>query len=376
MPIPSFLDRESEVKIPVGGGIFLSGFLAEWRAGVYNKFFSETKLPQEEYKYDDWVPKGGGWWYYFRDYVAALAAAEDAGVSGRPRATWRFTAPTTSVLNFADQSAAEKFGPMLKAECLVTTYRSKYRHELHMIALPSAVAAMAKFLGYDNPGFDLKELLDPNTLYTVEFEQKMIGDPNSDTFSDSVLWKRRQALWQALGETNPRAYQMKGKGTTFDTQSEKLSDCLSILGCPWTSPIWARVVYVNDPRLDATFPDANGNPQRLSRPALTSIFEDKAAAEKIAQTERLAREEASTGVAPVVPAKEAEVPAVTASGLVLPDAWAGLEADWQTEVDKFKAEYAGKPKPVVARALQNRAADLMATLAVTPDDVLAWLYPA
>jgi len=98
-----------------------------------------------------------------RKGVKAALAYEETGQTYSPSPTWEWAAKSDSVLNWrGDGPMSETFGPFVSRESSINTLRSKkYRHELHMLSLPAAVAAMATAYGYDHPGFPLTELLRP-----------------------------------------------------------------------------------------------------------------------------------------------------------------------------------------------------------------------
>jgi len=64
--------------------------------------------------------------------------------------------------------------------------------------------------------------------------------------------------------------------------------------------------------------------------------------------------------------------ATTTGGLAVPDAWEGIEEEWKAAVQAVKEEFEGKPKAVVAKALQGREGKLLEEYAASPDDFLTW----
>jgi len=425
------LDREKEAKIPVGGVFEPTGFIGAWQAAVYNSVWTEADLPKEDYPWDDRRPMGRGYRYYFFDYGVATQAAEDSGAMvKRPQGVWQFKAARGSILNFVDEEAAKRFSDPMRFEVNVSTLGAwKHRHELHFIALPALVSAIAKALGYEVPGFELGELLNPQNIFTDVLQYRMIGHPDAGAqesyqFSQLVQWvgkeesleqheaaalareyliaseegadspvpaeylvplrgmkipweysilgQRRAMLWEARGESNFRAYTLKGTGTTFDTKSEKLSKCLSYLAYPWRQPLLARLQTVADPRVDATFTGSDGQVKRLTIPAIVEFFVSEEAAWAAAEKELAARK-AATGVEAEAagPTKAAEEPVPT--GLTLPPKWAERELsvdDWKATVAGMKEEFGKKPPAVLKKLIQGRLDEV--DYEATVDDFLAW----
>lgn len=357
MPVPDFLRTEETLEIPVGAAFAPSGFIGQWAAHVYYSFWTEVDFPKEEYGWDKRRQTGAGnFWYYFTDRAKATAAYEETGGEYNASPTWEWAAKSSSILNWRGEDAMEDtFGPFVSRESAIRTLRSKkQRHELHMLSLPAAVAAMATAYGYDHPGFPLDELLRPeeDVLWTDDFQRDIIG--NSDVgYADSFLWKRRAELFKALGEPDARNWQPMAAGTRWDTTSEKLHNCLAVLHSPWKAPIWASVLFVWDPRVDAIYQSGN-TARRLTRPCLMKIYASKdeaqkAAAEELGTEGTLSPTRAATGE-----------PA-------LPSAWEGLHDEWIDQMAALKAEFGGElpPLPRIAGRLKDE-------LAVTYDDVKAW----
>jgi hypothetical protein len=164
---------------------------------------------------------------------------------------------------------------------------NKSRHALHMITLPSVVASVAKMLGYTDHGYDLAEISvqADEFIATDDLQFKLIGNPEAkpdaaDHYTKSVLWQRRAELWSILGEDNPAAFEVIGKIDTkdrpskFATTSEKLSQCLRVLGKTWKSPAWCRIATVLDPRVDAKSKKGG----RITIPVMLEMFHNEAEA--------------------------------------------------------------------------------------------------
>lgn len=353
--LPGFLNPEKKVALPVGGGDFApSGFIGLTYAQVLYTFMSQVDSKNGEYEslpqYEMRAQAGTwGFTYYYKTQAAAQVAMEMLGVEGyngkAPRAnqTWAFRIDRDSVMNFADAEKLAKWSNPILLEATISTLQSnKNRHELHMLALPLAVQAMAKLLGYDHAEFSINELLrKPEDMnYTDEFQREMIGMEKD--FKDSVLWQRRAALWASLGENNPDVYNPIG-AEKFATTSEKLSNCLQILASEWDSQAYARVITIPDPRADAK----SSNDKRLTIPALYEIFPNKVAAQEAAKLdlERMNKSTASNGTNG------------TSGKVAMPAAWveAGYEeSDWQSTVGSLRDRFQSKPaKPAMVKLIKE-----------------------
>jgi len=355
-----FLRMEAApVELPSGEG-FGAGFVGPVMAAMLWKFWSTDKLDLA-----DWMEqkegrkgftsrgRGGSWFYFFEEKDEAKAAADELGAYA-PSRTWRFEVPTSEVINFgkgmSDPEAT--WGATLGGDCRVTTLASKYRHEFHLIALPAAVNALALRVGYIKESlFPLDTLID-NQSFTDEFQARMIGGPNV-SYQESELWKQRAALWAALGEENPAAYNVIGTGTTYDTVSEKLSAMLGIAVKPWVKPVWGRLVMVPDPRVDATY---GAESKRLSIPAITTIYADEAAARAAVVAEQ--------GEGATSPASKPKADAGT--GLAVPADWAGYESAWKEELGNKKKALNGALPP------GPKLAALAKELSASTDEIRAW----
>lgn len=369
-----FIDNKSEkAEIPTGGTFSPSGFVSPWSAAVLYKFWSEIELDNE--LLDPALGAGSkrqttnGFQYYFVDRELADTASKEVTEYGA-QSVWHYETASQDVMNFASEDAREKFGASIGYDLRIATLGSKkYRHELHMLALPAAVNAMAKLLGYadgeDYPGFDLSELTDQNTVFSDEFQFKMIGNPDAsagdeDFYTESVLWQRRAKLWAYLGEDNPKAYRSEGSQSKFDTTSDKLSACLQVLEYSWAKPAYARVVPVQDPRYDAV----GNNENRLSIPVIWEIFPDKASADEAAKVdvERMSGGDSDGGK------KEVATPGGTPGGNPsIPTSWVEMDLtaeDWLKALGEVKAENPKLNRP--------KAAKIAKDLDATADDVEAW----
>jgi hypothetical protein len=376
---------EEEVVIPVGGDFVPTGFIAQWHGAVLVTFMTEMDLKEMEIAFDSSRQMGSSGYtrYYWKNHDAAAEASEKTGQEYAPTSVWVFEAETASVLNFATEEARQVFGPQITYDgCSIRTLRSKkYRHELHMIALPAAVQAYARALGWEVPAMDISALVSRDTAFTDTFQAEMIGDPDApDKFEESVLWQYRAALWKALGEDNPQAYRSHGSGSKFDAGDNRLSKALNILNKPWTKPAWARLVPVLDPRVGATYTPPDGEPKRLSIPAVMDIYASKEAAQAAADADRERTGSVSTSAstsASDAPATKASKPAAGGKPAVPPD-WKGYEEDWKGTVREQMGDVPAAPplakkhKAQVLAELREKAEAGTLDIAATVEDVEAW----
>lgn len=375
-----FLNQNEQVRLPEGGGDFApTGFIGKTYAQVLFSFMS-----QEDSKNHEGLPEytgrrqAGSWGfiYYYPTRGAAdqvMAALDVQGFNGKKpvaKEVWNVQVTRDSVLNFADKSKLDNWSELIALDTQIVTLGSKYRHEFHMLALPLAVQAMAKYLGFTYEPFSVAELIrkPEEMVYSDEFFAQMFGNPDakkdaSDHFKNSTMWLRRAALWESLGEPNYEAYQpkyvveMDEKGqlvkkiskAKFAISSDQLDQCLQIVNTKWNKPIWTRVITIPDPRVDAV----SEKGKRNLLPALYEIFGDEATARAAAKVdlERFAGN--GNGAAKNLP---------------IPAAYVGeYEQMWKDNVAKVKAEFATKPAlPVVAAQAKG--------LGVTPEELVAWAW--
>lgn len=392
-------DQEVEpLHIPTEG-FATTGFVAQWMGRVLYSIMLDLEVPQGT----DSAQFGANYMAYLNDtleekipepiasqrlgesgwtkhWYAKDANAREAanmlklheGLDRRPgvATVWRFEAQSSSCLNLSP-AAQDAFGDVLGWESQISTLRSVYRrHEYHFVSLPAAVAAVATAMGFDNPGFDLSELTEADIIYTPDFQARMIGtEPQEQEggkykhinvkggFWGAVLPQQRDVLWKALGEDNPKAFRRIGSGTKYDTSSKQLDQCLRIVERPWTSPAWALLVPVRDPRLDATAKSG----MRLTIPALTTIYQDRGEAEAAAQ-------ELTGG----------EVATVGDDKPRLPTLWQGNPLNWQEHVAKVKEALGDKVAipPNVTQAVievQGSLENAGVGQGVTVQDYIDWM---
>lgn len=365
----SFLNQNEQVKLPEGGGDFApTGFIGKTYAQILFSFMSQEDSKQHKGapQYAGRRQAGSYFVYYMNSQAEAKALMSVLGVEGyqgkEPVAqeVWNLQINRDTVLNFADQTKLDKWANPIALDVRVMTLASKkYRHEFQMLALPLAVQAMAKFMEYQYEPFSISELIKKpeEMVYSDEWFAAMFGSPDAkkdapDHYSKSTMWGRRAALWESLGETNAEAYQPIGSGK-FATKSEKLSQCLQIVGAKWNSPIWARVITIPDPRVDAQTDEG----KRFTLPALFEIFGDEATAKSAAKAdlERLNASSNGNGNG-------------ATKSLPIPAAYVGeYEQMWRDNVAKVKGEFATKPAPPVVAAQAKG-------LGVTPEELTAWAW--
>ena len=349
---PFDVGGEQEI-IPTGGDFVPTGFVAPWSAARVQVIRTQSDMANE-------VgaalvrPQGTSGWnrLYFNDYQAAATAAKTLGEQFINQ-VWRFQTNVTDVINMRDASVFQD--PVLAYDVDVTTLESKRKYAYHLIALPSAVAAVAKSYGFKNTGFDLSELLSDSTIFDDNFQFQMIGNPGAkdsdpDHWSKSVLWQRRAALWASLGEPTPFPYieasAPKGQKKYMATEGGNLEACLHPICRRWQKQQWARLVQVFDPRVDAVIA-SSGN--RLKIACITEMFYDKDDAVKAVEAE-------AGGNVP-------EAAAPTKATPKLPEAWAELGTEeWVSELKKQMAS--GVALPVMAKNLGVSVGDINAWKAV------------
>jgi len=364
---------KEQVVIPTGGDFPPTGLIGLWTAAVMTTLSSEVDLKEEGIAFDAVRPMGDSGWarYYWRDHEAGKSAATALKKEYGTTSLWVFEAESSNILNFASDKARDAFqGTITYDGCRVLTLRSrKYRHELHMAALPALVQAYARMKGWDVPEFELiKALCSQDTMFTDEFRHRMIGDPeNPDAFEEAALWQYRTELWKALGEENAHAYQPIGHGTNHDVASERLNEAIQPLHRPWDDPVWLRLVTVPDPRVDATYEQrASGDIKRLRIPCVMDIFNNKGEAEAAAAEDRARMGGGSDSDGETSTTSSSDLPSY-------PENWAYNDAakkDWHSVVAGLKK---GKKRPVVIARLKGLSSeDLVNEIAATVADVEAW----
>lgn len=412
-----FLGEEVEDSLPEGGGVFENtGFIGPLMAQRFWQFYSAEDLVLYESDYtegEDYFrrPTTNGYFYYFNERDPAFDAAKLLE-EYNPRRIWRFEMETARVKNFASEKALDAFDQTISQDARIASLASaKYRHEYHLLALPSLVNALAVYAGFiDEPIWHANELLSgeiSDEQFTERLQYKLIGDPGATEqdqeymaeilqacggdlnlahdvalsiaesppadvghlvgetrihYKFSTFWTRRAALWQALGEPNAEAYIPEGKAQTewgkdYTTDADQLVKCLGVVTRKWKRPIWARFHLAKDPRFDATW-----NDRRLNLPLISEMFADESTAEQAAKEELQSRGQESSAST-----SSAVAPAVAASDEpAVPEAWQGAEAEWKQYLGQEKEKLDGElpSMPNLVKMGQNLSAE--------PAEIKAW----
>ena len=358
--------------IPSGGGDFVrTGFIAPFKSKMMFKINVDaidldTGDYDEELKEKGVSPRGwaekrklptSNWYYYYYNVDKYQDVSTVAKVLNTfsPTQVWVFGADTDKVINVQDKEGLRAgWGNTIFLEANVRTWQSKkYRHEFQLIALPAAVHAYARMRGWNVPKFDLSVLLNDNTLFTDELQERLIGHPDAKyktpEFEKCELFQARKALWSALGEDDPYVYTTKdyvdsqGKPGKWNTRSDMLSECLYLVGKQWKQPIWCNVVQVNDPRVDAVTKSDN----RLTIPVILEMYENEKAAISAAGS-LLDEQEAATASRKAPP---------------LPAQWKNLEKQWR---ELIVSEYINLSVPEIWDKVDS-------SIGASIDDVLDWV---
>ena len=368
--LDTLLSGKKVKDIPQDGEQFpSSGFVGPVTARMLFQF--QTKLDLASPQYREEVPQhfhreqfpSGLFRYFYTDKDAAGMACKVDTEAYAPQQVWYFSIPIVDVMNIDTsnwQSAS------MSRSCRMVTLRSKYRHEFHMIALPSIVAAVAKVSGLDVPEFDIKELLVRDAIVTAEMSREMVGIVATQKgfeapyYEESSLWAQRAAIWKALGEDDPHKYLVgavdsKGNPHEYNTEASDLQKCLRIYSEEWEIPLYSRLQMVADPRITAL----GGGGKRLTLPAITEIFASAADAQTAVDADRarFAKEGDSLNT------NSAEDPA-TDGKPALPKEWESIgEEKWRVTVLPFTT----MPKALLKESYDPD--EYSATL----DEMLAWV---
>jgi len=403
----NLLGEESEIKIPEGGGTFLNtGFIGPMMTKKLFKIWSREDIQHYDLPYKEGVDytvrgKEGSHWYYFVNEDAAKATAK-ALEAYAPNLTWRFEMPTANILNFQSADAAEKFGQAISADVRIVGLGSKYRHEYHMLSLPSMVDAAARIMGkITAPIWHCAELLEcSDSDFIDEFQWRLIGHPDAkktdaDNFAKlleavggniekaqaialgeadiegelselkgnvripwqySLLWQRRVALWKALGEDDPEVYLPIGETKTCTT-SQVLSDLLALTTREWKTTLWVRLHSVPDPSMSNVYTSSTtGNTRHGLLPVVGEIYADEAAARAAVEVEG------------GTPTAAASTTATDSKYPPLPKVWDGVPvAQWMEVLMDKKQEVNGK-----LPALPPARIELAKKLECDVEDLIAW----
>jgi hypothetical protein len=354
----AILPPSSDIKLPESGGT--QGMAGEWSCQIVYRFWHDMDIADEDMASANgaYIGKNGfqtGAFHYFKTYDSANAVGKLLNKQYGPNTVWRWEIQTANIVNIDDELRA-KFGETMSYEVSVSSLMSKKnRHELHMIALPSAIQALALMAGMmKEPVFDYESLRVDPAIVDEAYQEEIIG---SATYENSKLWEMRKLIWAALGESDPKKYTV-AQGGKFDTLSTTLAQCLNIIYRP--TKIWARLTNVPDPRVDALSnrEDDAGNRKRLTIPVTAQMWKTKE--ECLADLDITP----STGDSTTTNGKS--------NGPKVPAVWADYPSQWKENVQEILAAYSGKPKVVVQKALEGRAEELFTNYGATPEDYLAW----
>jgi hypothetical protein len=423
-------EAEVEVSLPEGAGSFPAfNLICKGRMRMGWSFWSRenvTNYPELEADglAENMYEKRGkpDSWFYFFPYKHAKVASTVADYfdsSSMPcwaKHVWQFTAPSETIKNYrGDDTPTETFGAFITRDCQVQGWRSKYRHEFLLMALPAAVDALARFSGLiEDQIFHLRELTDGGMRdedYTLSFQARMIGDDqadgddlkifnmilevvgddyeraydialgSADSVPDSVsayagitrihwsvsrLRRRQVELWAALGENNPDAYIRPGqarsdRGKKYETTSEALAQCLAITRAEWAKPMWMKVFFAPDPRKEAVY----GAGRRLSRPVIAEFYGSEEEAMAAVEADSPSDQEDKAEAPKTEKNDVAPAPISDATKPNLPSNWAKYPDKWAENLKKQKILAEDLPIPPDFTKIAE-------TLTVEEADVTAW----
>lgn len=384
-----FLNENVQVHLPTGGSEFTpTGFIGKTFAGTLYSFMSKTDSKDgthdEVPQYEGRTQRGEWFVYYYPTQAAAVASAEMLGVEGynggkpNARRVWNIRIDRSTVLNFAKQESLDKFPPIISFDVEMKTLdaRAKKRHEWNLFALPLAVQAMAKLLGYEYEPFSISDLLAAQSqartraeelaeelrpmhgadaealatekadseIFTDAFQFGLIGSNEAgkgtpEHFENSKMWKQRAALWASLGEDNPFACYPIGfdEDKKFVTTSPKLSKCLTIAALEWKTPVYARVVNFPDPAVGASYKDKEGSTKRNQISALYDIYPSEAAAQEAAKADLARLESTSESNGSV-------------AKIVIPEMWGDKPDEFLKKINQLR-EAGADATPKLAKSL-------------------------
>ena len=368
--LPGLPDQGQKVELPSGGGDFVpTGFIGQWMATLAHRIYVECdsdealRISKSTGCVLHNTTKNGAF-FFFDTAEHAKAVMDEHGIK-YSNFVWHLEAQKDRLFWYSEESK-EKFNwDPIGGDVNVKTLGSrKYRHEFHLIALPSAVAAVARFFGKDLH-FDISPLL-AEGVQDEEFFALMCGDPdakktdlkefnsvlNAQTekgipfaaalssarstesipMEYSVLWRQRETLWKELGEPDARKYTVNQDGEDTkdgektDTTAPYLSAAVGIVQ-PWTEARWMKVRLVPDPRVDAT----NDDGKRFSIPVIVDYYHNEAEAKAAFESTRAQADEDTTSGEPAIP-----------------EAWAGFTGSQFADVLR---EQWGKAPPLFEKAM-------------------------
>lgn len=283
------------IVLPTGGGGG-GGFVAPLYAGYYySTSIAGERLDVPEAAV---ITSMGTEWnqYLFVDQQTADTLHKQSGGQFGATAVHAVFCNNRDILN-RTEAIETKFGDVICGTVRRVTLASKqYRHQYHMIGLPSLVHAAAVLFGHDVPDLDFSELTQQDHVLNINRDEltdeqfreldiffvQLCGSADAKNgqegfYQQSAYWQQRAALWAALGETNATACHRKASGDKFSTTSDKLDECFQIALANWKQPIWGRMRLVNDPWPSGKQVFSNAG-NRLSLGIVTDLWASEAEA--------------------------------------------------------------------------------------------------
>ena len=406
--------KDTAQSLPEGSGVFSNrGFVGAFTAATVHSFYSGEDITLYESPYvegEDFVRRGeiGKFWYYFFDRDAAEKAMEIVSADYRPNRVWRFEMPVADILN--PRGNMDNWGYSVSTE--VKVYNMGYapkRHEFHLMALPALIDALARLTGSTKERiWHADELLDEiaDEDFTESLQFRLIGDPEAtnddleafaelleaaggdldvahsfalgtaETIPDTIkamagnvkihykvstFWKRRAALWAALGEPNaekyiPISYALTDRGKEQETSSAILSEFLRFTVEKWNTPLFGRLHLCKDPRNDAV---NSKNNKRLTLALISELFASRDAAIEAVKDDGDEETTTTTTTPTAASTSNGGLPA-------MPEEWGDSKDEWLTTLGTFKEQYGENVPPTPI--LKN----LVGQLFCTEDDIKAW----
>ena len=362
------LPQGEQVVIPSGGEDFLpTGFIGQWTALPTKRGWASGASEEDvrdigknkSVVYVRGTPSGA--FVYFSTKPDAEAGMKEVMEKYGMEWTqmfWLFQAQKDRLFWYSDE-AKDKWSDLITGDVRIASLAArKNLYGFHLIALPSAVAAVARYFGKDLQ-FDINALLERD-VQDDDFFERMCGHPDAkkkdvkafqkdiddqiangvpfdaaltsarstlDTPMEfSVLWRQREVLWKELGEPDAHKYTVGQGNDKTDTTATYLSGALGIVQ-PWTEEArWVRVMLVPDPKPDQISDEG----RRYTIPVIVDYYHDEAEAKAAFEATRAQGESEGS------------------SEPSLPGAWAGLER--QAFVDAIKGLW-GQPESILVAKL-------------------------
>ena len=336
---------------------FSPGFTGLWHCAPMWRVWDNSGLKIEEMGLSaDGVqsfPTGSFYYWKNENYEVGMKLCQAIGLKFGPKQIWRWEMHVDDSVRMTDNAKAS-FGPIIGYDVGISAFAGRDRIELQMIALPSAVQALAVASGVMGQAFDYRQLLKDVDELDDDWQHEMIGDDSS--WPESKLWKARESIWAALGEENARAYMYNSGNKKYDTQSPILGKVLRILYEADGTDLYARVMRVPNPKVDAV----NKEGKRLGVMCIDQIFKSKEAAE-IAE-----------GV------EDSEDAGVQSNGNnpPLPAQWTGAnERDWIEWLRDLLSENGliDKSQKAIETAVKKMDSRLQEEFACSADEVIPWI---